>query len=210
MPDTDPSSDLPACLRHRNRAGDPWCPSCRTGIYDAIGELPDKHAELLTYDGQATRPRQFGGRSSIDPASPSPEYDHADEIQRTLTTWAQAWADHLGETYTGRDPRAAATYLRRHRKRADLLASPLADDLGREMLALHATALRLLGDTAGDEIHSPVGGMCPRCGSTGLYRVLGPDEVIRCPHRDCGHHMDWDEYVTVLEAQAFRRRTVAA
>lgn len=209
MPDTATSSDLPACLRHRHRAGDPWCSQCREDILEAVGALPDNHADLLASDGQATRPKQFGGRSSIDPASPSPEFDHADEIRRTLNAWAGAWADHLGETHTATDPRAAATYLRRHRKRADLLSSPLADDLGHEMLALHHTALRLLGDTAGDPT-SPLGGLCPRCRASNLRRVHGRDETVACRMADCGHEMTWDEYVAELERQSWRTSTVRA
>ena len=97
---TDDTATEPTCIRHNNRHGDPWCPPCADDIRAGILALPDLHTRLLHHDGIATRPRLIGGRTSIDPASPSPEYDHADEIAKTLAAWATAWADHLDDQVT--------------------------------------------------------------------------------------------------------------
>lgn len=214
MPDTDTSTETPEtpCLRHAKRHGNPWCTACQAAIYDAIGHLPTLHDRLLDTDGQDTRAKLIGGRTSIDPPSPSPRYDHADEIARTLRTWAEAWADHLGEQYGGREPRNAATYLLRHRRNTSLLTSPLAADLGYEITALHNTALRMLGgdETERGETHTRLdGAVCPDCNGSTHYRIDGTD-TVRCGMHDCGAETTYDDWLAIAEDQQRRRQLALA
>lgn len=177
------TDDTP-CPRHPKRHGDPFCDECRTDIHQAITDLPALHTRLLETHRWTTEGKNERRPVNADPASPSPLFDFADELASSLRDWAQAWADHLADTWTARrDPRPNAAYLTRHRK-ADLLASPLALDLGQEMTRLHGKARYLVGDVNGEPRHIPVGpAPCPYCETGGLWREDGT-ELVQCDR--CG------------------------
>jgi hypothetical protein len=195
----------PTCPRHRNREGWPWCPPCRDRIHDAIIELPTLHRRLLDDDRMGTPRRAERRAINGDPPSPSPLFDAADELAGVLAGWADAWADHLGEEWTSRDPRACARYLLRYRRRADLLSSPLAVDVGAELLALHGSALHRLHGDPQKPVHHSLAGPCPTCGGTALHQIGGTDD-IECGA--CGLTGTRVEYDALMEVH--RREFMAA
>ncbi|MFI1580043.1 hypothetical protein [Embleya sp. NPDC020630] len=180
------------CPSHPTRPGEPiWCNDCRNDLADTLWRLPALHDRLLAAaDGQATRTTLTRGGTRIDPASPSPEFDQADEMDTTLAEWAAAWLDHLGSTEVrGRTTGWAARVLGDTRGGRDAWAWHEAADLGRAVRILAGRARRLLGGS-GDVEHIPLGTPCGSCGGR-LRREDGTDRVT-C--RGCPRTMTWTEY----------------
>jgi hypothetical protein len=195
----------PTCNRHPNRPGDPWCFDCRTDIHKALVDLPRLYTALLDTDGRDTPTKLIGGRSSIDPGSPSPRFDHAEFVAWNLAYWAGAWAEFLGEDWTAdRDPRRSATYLNRHRA-ADLLSAPFADEMGADITRIHARALKLLGgdENSTEPVTTNLNTPCPKCDSTATRREVDitrsgvRSDRVTCRH--CDLNLPWDMFVAIQE-----------
>jgi hypothetical protein len=195
--DTEPTTT--PCPQHPNKAGNPWCIVCGERILDTITALPRLHDQLLASSGHATRRPTERQATRLAPGSLSPEFDHADEIARTLDSWADAWADHLGaDRARTLDPRASAAYLQKRHRRVKLVEAPFAYDLGQELVGLTRTAERLLG--GGDALKPTrtwLAGPCPNCSRTNLYRLDGGDQV-HCTTIDCRLDITHDEYLAQM------------
>jgi len=195
--DTTTAPDQPTCPSHKHRDGAPvWCGECRADIADALSGLPEQYRRLVAVQGRRTPPSSGRGGTMVDAPSPSPEFDHADDILRWVHGWARAWADYRGidsslwsaPTHL-RGHRHVADYvatLQRHHRRLDLLGSPLALDLGREVRSLAASTRSLLGDAK----RAPVIGICAGCGTSSLWREAGG--TVTCGW--CPRTMTDDEY----------------
>lgn len=202
---TDDTATEPTCIRHSHRPGDPWCLDCRVDIHAALIALPRLHARLLDTDGRDTPTKLLGGRSSIDPGSPSPRFDHAEYVAWNLSYWAGTWAEFLGDDWTAdRDPRRSATYLGR-RRRADLLSTPFADEMGTDIGRIHARALRLLGgdENSTEPVTTRLNALCPKCESTATSREVDitrsgiRSDRVTCRH--CDLDIGWDTFVAIQE-----------
>lgn len=196
--DTTTDTDQPTCPSHPRRDGNPvWCGDCRDQLATLVWRMPGMRDDLLAAaDGGATRPSTGRGGNRIDPSSPSPEFDQADEIDTVLREWATAWCGHVGAALPtdshGRDLRttrwAARTLL--DTRIGDVWSWHDAEGLGRAVRLLASGARRLLGGTGEIEL-IPLNAPCPGCEYHSLVQEDGGGRITckRCPRS-----MDGDEY----------------
>ncbi|MEU0941135.1 hypothetical protein [Embleya sp. NPDC005971] len=182
---TTTETDQPTCPSHKRRPGEPvWCPDCRDDLATMVWRLPGQRDRLLAAaDGQATRGAVGRAGTRVDPPSPSPEFDQADEMDTVLSEWASAWLDHLGSTEVrGRTTGWAARVLGDTR-RGDVWAWHQAADLGRAVRILAGGARRLLGGSVDTVDLMPLQAPCPGCHLITLVREDGGDRITctRCP-----------------------------
>ncbi|MGW1998613.1 hypothetical protein [Embleya sp. NPDC001921] len=183
--DTTTDTEQPTCPSHKRRPGEPvWCADCRDELATLVWRLPTQHDALLAAaDGQATRGAVGRGGTRVDPPSPSPEFDAADEMDTVLAEWAAAWLDHLGSgEVRGRTTGWAARVLGDTRGGRDAWAWYQAEDLGRVVRMLAGGARRLLGGT-GDVEKMPLHAPCPGCHTVSLVQEDGEGKITcrRCP-----------------------------
>jgi len=201
------------CPSHRNRDGAPvWCPDCRDQLATLVWRLPGQRDALLAAsDGRATRPAVGRGGTRVDPPSPSPEFDQADEIDTVLAAWGWAWLQHhgAGGGFGGRGAAWAARVLGDTHHGHDVWAWEQAEQLGRDVRTLAAGARRLLGGTEGETEVLPLEAPCPGCGRASL---AGEDGGGRVGCRCCSTRMTEAEYAgwsTWLLASAGRGSVAA-
>ncbi|GAB3080928.1 hypothetical protein GCM10027053_51760 [Intrasporangium mesophilum] len=171
-----------------------YCQRCAFGLRDAIAALPDLIATLYAMPAGRLAPadRKSGdvGRRStvVDPPSPSPAHDAADEAARWIGAWALVVADERGEWgpfLYRRDGIPAlhaereARYLTNHL--AHVCAAPYADDVYDEARQLRHRLTRATGADSGDR-RLPT--RCPECNQKTLVRPNGT-EHIECRNRGC-------------------------
>lgn len=195
MADTDTT-----CPRHPKRDGEPvLCVDCTNEARTATWRLPEQHRQLL---GTLHATRARAERRSVGGAPPSisPWYDHADDIHRTLAYWAGSWAEATGRSVPDTQPATSARLLLDTRHGCPF-TTPAAPDLAREILRLHHTAARLLGDQ--EEHAKPrrrrAAGPCPGCSAAALYRTDDTDR-IRCGN--CPATLTAAEYAAYARALA--------
>lgn len=193
----DTGTETATCPRHsREPAAPVLCVDCTDNARTAIWRLPEQHRQLLgSY--YATRPktghRPMRQASSANGASPWPEYDHADDIERTLRTWANGWADLTGRDQNPTGGPAWSTRTLLDQRHGNPLHHPAAPDLAGDVFRLHRQAAVLLRDeeprVRPARTHIP--GVCDECDYAYLYRTAG-STLIRCGH--CPHTMTEDGY----------------
>lgn len=197
----------PPCAGRHDLApayGDPvWCPPCAWAIAARLADLDDLvallEAEVAGQRGTSDDAPVTGSKGS---PSPSPAVDDIDEITRLLEYHEDAYRELRGlprRPVRGPEMRVAmcAGWLGRHID--GLLASPLAEEFGRDVSRLHAMARRR---TRTDQAKVRKPAPCPRCDTKALTHHDG-DRYVVC--ESCGRLMTLDEYDA--HAQALTRRT---
>lgn len=175
-----------------------WCRPCQDTIYDAIQAFPQQCAPLTP--GPLNTPRDTaGGRSTnINPPSPSPAWDQADEIIRWAVNAEDRLRAHIGDAGFGQRPRrtlgAAVTYLTSHG--TALLSCPDAHSIGFDALRL---SRRLIQVTGTDRLVHRLPGTCMVCKRRSLQRKDG-DDLVKC--RACGATWDVEYYNFLARASA--------
>lgn len=196
------------CPSHKRREGEPiWCGDCRDQLATLVWRLPGQRTDLIrAADGMATRGGVGRGGTRVDPSSPSPEFDQADEIDTVLGEWAAAWLDHLGSTERRYPAAYWAARVLGDTRRGDVWAWHQAEDLGRAVRMLASGARRLLGGTGEVEL-IPLNAPCPGCKRTSLVQEDGGGRITctRCPKT-----MDADEYDGLVARLLGMRGLVAA
>lgn len=184
-----------------------WCSACQSRISQRLGQLDDLACILQRFaDGHRGAPDSPMVSGSTDAVSPSAAADAVDELARMLREWEHAWCDHVGVSYPRHEPDLASwitlavSWL--FARLAKILASPLAEDFGSEILSWHR---ELAGQAkAGTrKLRKPM--RCPGCQQLTLTWVEG-EEMVNCSDPSCQRTMGYSEY----EVEVARRAGGAA
>lgn len=191
---TEPDpAPCPVC----NEPGDPtWCIYDGNRVTAAIAGLPGQCQELIPGLLNTGRDIDTGPhRPGVDPPSPSPGWDTADEVIRWAIRTEDTLRTHLGHSDRRSEPyRTLATsvaYL--GAQGAPLLESPDAEVVGLHALAL---ATRLEQVTGSDQPTTRLSEPCLHCRHRGLEHVDG-GESVHC--RQCGGVWPWSHYVATRD-----------
>lgn len=197
----------PGCLPRRPEPV--WCRPCQHRIRSSLGRIPD----LAVHAASRRDGRLNTGHAATDATrhatragspSGSPAWDTADEAITWAAAWADALADHLHEQGPAKlnpaglpmaDVTASVRYL--NARFDQLMASPMAADVGTEALALTVRLERAAGR---DRLTHRLKERCPSCDRKALVREDGAAHV-EC--RGCGRLWTESEYARlafVIEA----------
>jgi hypothetical protein len=175
-----------------------WCRPCQEHII-TTSESPTLCATLTPGPLNTGRDVDTGPRPvAVNPPSPSPAWDQADEIIRWAINAEDQLRAHVGDI--GRGPRpwrtlsATVYYLTAHP--TALLSCPDAVAIGFEALA---KARRLEQVTGSDRLIHRLPGTCMVCDRKRLQRSDGDDLVKR---RFCGACWDWEYYQFLAKTYA--------
>ena len=184
--------------------GDPvWCSSCASRISQRLGQLDDLACILQRFaDGHRDAPDSPMVSSSTEAMSPSQAADTADDLARMLGGWEHAYRDHRGWPYPRREPEiaswitACSAWLQAHV--AGILASPLAEDFGREVLSWHVD-LASHAKAGTRKLTKPM--RCPGCRQLTLVWVEG-EELVNCSDPSCRVVMAYEDYQNEVSRRA--------
>lgn len=207
---TGASEETPCVGARSHDPGQPvWCGHCADTILDRLDALPGLAAALE--QEAAGKAGSFGGGDRITGTkgtpSPSPSVDAVDELVRLLEFWEDAHREHAGHGF--RPARAysnrvlhAVHYLHEHL--AAVLASPHAEEFGRDINRAWTHARRLTGQ---DQARTRKPIPCPGCDLLTLSHDAGA-KYIDC--RSCGRLLtfaEYDSWARLAAAGATTRRT---
>jgi hypothetical protein len=176
-----------------------WCRPCQDRITAAIAGFPDQ-CEPLTPGGLNTPHDQATSRPStgVNPPSPSPAWDTADEVIRWAVNTEDVLRARIGESGFGQRPwrtlGAAVAYLTGHS--TALLSCPDAVAIGFDAIRL---GRRLTQVTGTDRLVHRLPGTCMVCDRVSLQRLDG-DDLVKC--RACGACWAWEQYEFLARAYA--------
>ena len=181
---------------HMDHARPVWCHACQDNIIRSL--------DTIVRACKALRPGKLAMSSASDQtrtatrtASPSasPAWDTIDDAIRLLTSWEDAFRDHIGHTSMEGRPRYlvdTVTYLRANK--SPFMAWEISDDAGREINRLSAMLERAAGlDLLVHKLPVP----CPECNRMTLRRHDGRGEVI-CADTRCDRMWGTDEYAWMV------------
>ena len=184
-----------------------WCSACSSRISQRLGQLDDLACILQAFaDGHRDAPDSPLIAASSEPMSPSQAGDAADDLARMLGGWEHAYRDHRKWPYPRRDPdlaswiTACSAWLSSHL--AAILASPLGEDFGAEVLSWHA-GLAGQAKAGTRKLAKPM--RCPGCRQLTLTWTEG-EATVHCSDPACRAVMGYDED----EAEVSRRTGGAA
>jgi hypothetical protein len=205
----DPHTSRPAEPGIPVRAwGEPvWCADCATEISKHLASLYDLAClYAMADDGHHTAPvtQRVGGTSVA--LSPSEIHDQLEELTSVLSGWEMAYRRHRelpDPPPRGEDATVQATIIAwLSRNLPGILASPLAEEIGRGILTWRATIANKAA--AGTRtIHLPTrcpGGGNRTCGQRLLFWEEGSNRV-ECKNPDCRRIIGKDEYDLEVERQ---------
>lgn len=186
-----------------------WCTDHTAAIALALAQLDDLAAiYAAAADGHRSRPATQRVAGTTVVLSPSEAHDQLDELTSVITGWEHAYRDHAG--YDPPPPRgdlarvqtSCVNWLSRHLR--EILASPLAEDFGREILEwkpLVAARAKAGQRTVLLEARCTGHG----CGQRMLTWKEGTDRV-ECANRECQAIFTKQAYDEIAAAQAERHR----
>jgi hypothetical protein len=137
-----------------------------------------------------------------DAMSPSAAQDMADDLARMLGGWESAYRDLKGWRAARRDPdqfewiTACSAWLGARLTR--ILASPIAEDFGREILDWHRE-IGAAGKTGTRKLRKPM--RCPSCSLLTLTWTEG-EETVYCGNPDCRRVLSLAEYENEVARRA--------
>lgn len=174
-----------------------WCQNHQREIRNALQELPELYVQLHIEALYGT-PRSTAARTSktLDP-SPAPRIDDADQLQRTVCSWATGTSLELeNDSWPFTTISEATSYLltRLHRVWKLPEQEPWPVMLGRDVLHNHH---QLLKRTARDRLVHRLDAPCPTCDMRTLYRDNGADNVV-CGNRRCNRTWTEAEYTRLV------------
>ncbi|MGN6245129.1 MAG: hypothetical protein ACTHQ3_15865 [Motilibacteraceae bacterium] len=198
------------CLPRTIPTGHIICGRCTQQLREHLNRLPDLAAAVAARrDGalnMARLPNLDGIHApSIEPRSPSPAWDAAEEVIAWAHAWAESLADYLRHAGPFKFNRAgiptralttSITYLTRHL--GDIAASPFALDITGEARAM---TKRLEKQAGRDELTHRLREPCPSCDHRTLIRRDGSDRV-ECRNTDCLRIWNEDEYAHLAHVAA--------
>lgn len=191
-------NDKPVPHTLRPQVGYPvWCDRCARGIAARLLELDDL-VPMLEQELAGRRAGIDDGTGIKAPGnhtpSPSPVVDDLDEILRTLHLWEDSYRELRGfppRPARPADLRFAHCIQWLHGRILGILGAPFAEELGRDVIRLHAMARRRTStNPAKRRMPEP----CPRCDLKAVTHHAG-DAHVACER--CGRVMllrDWDAY----------------
>ncbi len=188
-----------------------WCTEHTTAIRLALAQLDDLAGiYAAAADGHRGQPvtQRVGGTSVA--LSQSEAHDQLDELTTVITGWEQAYRDLMG--WPSPPPRgdlarvqtSCITWLGRHLD--GILASPLAEDFGREILEWKA---EIASRAKAGQRTILLEARCPGhgCGQRMLTWTEGTDRV-ECQNRDCQTIFAKQQYDDMAAEQAGRHRAL--
>lgn len=176
-----------------------WCRPCQEHITSKIADFPGLCTDLTPGSLNTPRDTQTGSHSAVNPPSPSPAWDQADEIIRWAVNTEDQLRAHIGDYGRGgqrpwRDLGSAVSYLTLHT--TPLLSCPDAVSIGFDALRMHR---RLTQVTGSDLLTHRLPGACMVCDRRSLQRKDG-DDLVEC--RACGATWDIEYYGFLARASA--------
>lgn len=192
--------------------GDPvWCGRCAARISQRLGQLDELASLLQAYaDGHRDAPDTPIVSASTEAMSPSEAGDMADDIARMLGGWEQAYRDLRGWPHARRDGDLASwttsCWAWLSTRLTPILASPIAEDFGKEVLAWHRD-MAAQAKAGARKLHKPL--RCPGCSLLTLVWTEG-EEAVCCGNPDCGRVLTLAEYESEVEHRAGEKPPAAA
>jgi hypothetical protein len=190
--------------------GDPvWCTVCTSTIGVKLAELDDlAPLRLRTADGHRAADAAERVSGSAEPPSASPAHDDIDDLASMLSGWEAAYRDLKGYPSPPRRGDLADTltscvaWLSSHLR--GILATDLADEFGREILAWHRENANK-AKAGVRTLRKPL--RCPACGMLTLFWTEGEKNVY-CADKNCARVLSLSDYENEVEritADATRR-----
>lgn len=192
--------------------GDPvWCGGCAARISQRLGVLDDLASTLERYaDGHRDAPDTPLVAGTGAAMSPSEAKDTADDLAHMLGGWEHAYRELKGWPYPRREEdtmswvTACSAWL--HARLTVILASPIAEDFGTEILSWHRD-LASRTKAGKRALRKPL--RCPGCSLLTLVWTEG-EESVRCGHADCGRVLTLTDYYAMVERQAGEKPSPSA
>lgn len=199
----DSAQSRPDAPALQPREGFPWCFDCRSTIREQLAEL-DMLAALrrLTADGYPADAGAERVSGSREQSSPSPASDDVDDIASMLAGWEQAYRDLRGWPPGIRHGDLASkrteciAWLSESERFDAIIASPVAEDFGNEVMAAHAE-LKAKAKAGVRTLKKPL--RCPSCKLL-LMKYTDGEKDVRCYNPECHLILSLPAYEAAVEA----------